>query len=335
MNTNEMGDNNATQRNSESIVDSTGSSQFNEQDLASILRRDFGNLDNTEAGVESNDNNGSKDQFSDTNEEGYSDSLNVGEEVHSQEEEATESENGELQTKGVQKRIDKLTALRKQAEEQAEKLKAEVEELRSKVESSKSTEIVIKSDDAVPYAHLNTIAEIESEIAQARSVRRWCEENNHGVVVENQDGTQTEYTSEDVKRIKLNAIDALEEHIPKRLNYIQTKAKVDSIAFKEYPWLKDKSSKERQIAEAFIKAFPQVTRFPDYNMVVGDYIRGVQARERVSNANKPIARAPVQPTSSNSPTSRYKENGEAETVKRFAKSNSQNDLAAIIASKFI
>ena len=261
--------------------------------------------------------------------------LNEGEEVHSQEEEATESENSEFQTKGVQKRIDKLTALRKQAEEQAEKLKKEVEDLRTKVESSKSTEIVVKSDDAVPYAHLNSIAEIEAEIAQARSVRRWCEENSNGVVVDNADGSQTEYTSEDVKRIKLNAMDALEEHIPKRLNYIQTKAKVDSIAYKEYPWLKDKASKERQIAEAFIKAFPQVTRFPDYNMVIGDYIRGVQARERSSTTNKPVARAPIQPTSTNGVTSRYKENNDADSMKRYAKSNSKTDLAAIIASKFI
>ena len=335
MNTEQNGENSTSQPNSESVVDRTGSSQFNEQDLASILRRDFGNLDDSEAVAEPADNNGSEDQFEDTSvSEDYSDSLNEGKEVHSQEEEATDSENSEFQTKGVQKRIDKLTALRKQAEEQAEKLQREVESLKSKVESSKSTEIVVKADEEIPYANLNSIAEIEQEIAQARSVRRWCEENSNGVVVQNADGTETEYSYEDVKRIKLNAMDAMEEHLPKRLNYIQTKAKVDAVAYKEYPWLKDKSSKERQIAESFIKAFPQITRFPDYNVVIGDYIRGMQARENASKGRN-VQRAPHQPTSNYASPSRYKDSADPDATRRYVKSNSSTDLAAIIKSKFI
>ncbi len=335
MNTPQNGDNNASQPNSESVVDRTESSQFNEQDLASILRRDFGNLDDSDTAAEPADNNGSEDQFRDTDvSQDYSDSQNEGEEVHSQEAEANDGENSEFQTKGVQKRIDKLTALRKQAEEQADKLKKEVDDLRTQVESSKSTEVVVKSDDAVPYANLNSIAEIEQEIAQARSVRRWCEENSNGIVVQNADGSETEYSYDDVKRIKLNAMDAMEEHLPKRLNYIQTKSKVDAIAYKEYPWLKDKSSKERQIAESFIKAFPQITRFPDYNVVVGDYIRGMQARENASKGRN-VQRAPHQPTSNYASPSRYKDSSDPDATKRYVKSNSQNDLAAIIASKFI
>ena len=335
MNTNETGQDGTTQPNSERIVERTESSQFNEQDLASILRRDFGALDGEEAGIESPSNHDSEDQLVDTSDNrDFSDSIDNGEEVHSQEEEANEGENSEFQTKGVQKRIDKLTALRKQAEEQAEKLQAEVENLKSKVESSKSTEIVVKSDEEVPYANLNTLAEIEAEHAQAKSVRRWCEENSNGVVVQNADGTETEYTSEDVKRIKLNAMDALEDHLPKRLNYVQTKAKVDALAYKEYPWLKDKSSKERQIAESFIKAFPQVTRFPDYQLVIGDYINGMRAREN-ANRGRNIQKAPIQPTSSYATPSRSREARDPEATRRYIKSNSQNDLAAIIASKFI
>ena len=328
MNTDKTGD--ISQPNSES-VNRTQSNEFNEQSLAAILRRDFGNLDTSDSAAEPADNYGSEDPFSDTSDDGYSDSLNQGTEVHSQEEEAT-GEDSEFQTKGVQKRIDKLTALRKQAEEEAERLKGEVDELRAKVESNQASEIVIKADEAVPYANLNSIAEIEQEVAQARSVRRWCEENSHGVVVTNSDGSETEYTSEDVKRIKLNAIDALEEHLPKRVTYIQTKAKVDSVAHKVYPWLKDKTSKERQIAETFLKAFPQITRFPDYNMVIGDYIAGVKSRE---SSNRNYTRAPVQPTSNYAPSGRYKDNIDPDATRRYVKSNSQSDLAAIIKSKFI
>ena len=162
MNTNESGDNSPATPNGESTVDRAESSRFSEQDLASILRRDFGNLDNTETEIEPSDNNGSEIQSEDTKEQDISDSQDYGEEVHSQEEEATESENSEFQTKGIQKRIDKLTALRKAAEENAEKLKLELEELKSKVESSKSAPLVIGKDENVPYAHIHSVAEIDA-----------------------------------------------------------------------------------------------------------------------------------------------------------------------------
>jgi hypothetical protein len=334
MNTIQTGDDSAAQPKGESSVDRVESSRFSEQDLASILRRDFGDLDSPETEVEPSDNNGSEIQFEDTEEQDNSDSTNYGEIVHSQEEEAKESGDSEFQTKGVQKRIDKLTALRKSAEEQAEKLQNELEQLKLQVESNKPSAIVIGKDENVPYAHINSLAEIDAEIAQARQVRRWCEENSNGIVVQNADGTETEYSTEDVKRIKLNAMDALEEHLPKRLNYVQTKEKVDAFAYKEYPWLKDKSSKERQIAEAFIKALPQITRFPDYNIIIGDYIRGVRARESNQKGSN-IRKAQVQPTSNYAPTSRYKDNSDVDAVSRYVKSNSQSDLTAIIKSKFI
>jgi len=334
MNTNQTGDDSAAQPKGESSVDRVESSRFSEQDLASILRRDFGNLDNPETDFESSDNNDSEIQSRDTEEQDVLNSQDYGKEVHSQEEEATDSESSEFQTKGVQKRIDKLTALRKSAEEQAEKLKGELEQLKLQVESNKPTGIVISKDESLPYAHINSLAEIDAEIAQARQVRRWCEENSDGVIVQNPDGTESEYSTDDVKRIKLNAIDALEEHLPKRLNYVQTKEKVDSIAYKEYPWLKDRSSKERQIAEAFIKALPQITRFPDFNIIIGDYINGVKTREASYKGNN-IRKAPVQPTSNYAPSSRYKDAGDVDAVKRYVKTNSSVDLTAIIKSKFI
>lgn len=334
MNTNQTGDNSAAQPNGESSVDRVESSRFSEQDLASILRRDFGNLDNPETDFESSDNNDSEIQSRDTEEQDVLNSQDYGKEVHSQEEEATDSESSEFQTKGVQKRIDKLTALRKSAEEQAEKLKGELEQLKLQVESNKPTGIVISKDEGLPYAHINSLAEIDAEIAQARQVRRWCEENSDGIIVQNPDGTESEYSTDDVKRIKLNAIDALEEHLPKRLNYVQTKDKVDSIAYKEYPWLKDRSSKERQIAEAFIKALPQITRFPDFNIIIGDYINGVKTREASYKGNN-IRKAQVQPTSNYAPSNRYKDAGDVDAVKRYVKSNSNVDLTAIIKSKFI
>ena len=273
-------------------------------------------------------------QFADTP-SFLTDSDNSGEEVLSEDSQDEEVDDG--LSRNVQKRIDTLTAKRKQAEEEAARLKTELDAMKAEVEKAKSGSegIVIKSDPANPYAHLNTIAEIENEASQARSVRRWCEEHAEGVTWTDDQGVEREYTSEDIKRIKLNAIDALEEHLPKRMNYVHNKGKVDQVAETEYKWWKDRSSKERQIAEAFIKALPEVTRFPDYKLWIGDLIQGMRAREARASGSQPKVKAPVQPNGRAMPQARKSDASSDRALNRFTKTRSPEDFAAVIASRFI
>jgi len=252
----------------------------------------------------------------------------------SEETEETKSEDDELERglpKGVKKRIDKLSAKRREAEAEVERLRTEVERLSQEAEKPAQTP---KSDN--PYTNLKTIDEVSREADQAKQIRRWCEMNPDGATVTDKDGNETDYSAEDIRRIKIKALDALEEHLPARARYIEQYAQIEQVAHKEYPWWKDKSSSERQIADSFLKHFPEITRFPDYKMVLGDYIRGVKTRESSKRSGTPVKTAPAQPKRTATPA--YVPPQEAkvrDAQKRFGATGNRDDLQSIIANRFL
>jgi hypothetical protein len=252
----------------------------------------------------------------------------------SEETEETKSEEEEIERglpKGVKKRIDKLSAKRREAEAEVERLREEVERL-----SQEATKPAQTPTPDNPYSNLSTLDEVNREAEQAKQIRRWCELNPDGAVVTNKDGSETEYTAEEVRNIKIKALDALEEHLPARAKYLQNYMQMEQVAAKEYPWWKDKSAKERQIAESFIKHFPEIQKFPDYKMVVGDYIRGVQARESKAKSSGTPVKAPSQPRPSAAPARVPQKDATVQAAKkRFTVSQNRDDLSSIIANRFL
>ena len=256
------------------------------------------------------------------------------ESTDSEETEETKSEDNELDRglpKGVKKRIDKLSAKRREAEAEVERLRSEVDRLSQ--EANKPAQTPTQDN---PYAHLSTLEEVNREIDQAKQIRRWCEMNPDGAVVTGKDGNEVEYSAEEVRNIKVKALDAMEEHLPKRSQYLQNFNQMETIAAKEYPWWKDKASRDRQIAETFLKAFPEIQKFPDYKMVIGDYISGVKARESKGKSSGVINKAPTQPRPSSAPNSVPSKDAKSQQAqKRFTASNSRDDLSTIIANRFL
>lgn len=233
--------------------------------------------------------------------------------------------------KGVKKRIDKLVAKRREAEQEAERLRSELQRLEREVARPAQSAAIRRN----PYAHLDTPEKIQDEFERAKQIRRWCEMNPDGAVVKDSQGNEREYSAEEVRKIKVRSMEAVEEQLPAQLAYINNFQQVEQIAAKEYPWWKDKSSKERQIAEAFIQHFPEITRFPDYKMVLGDYIRGVKSRSSSAkqSANQ---RIPSQPKMSSAPVSQTKRQvDDGEVMTRFRSSGGKDDLSSIIASRFL
>lgn len=232
--------------------------------------------------------------------------------------------------KGVKKRIDKLVAKRREAEQEVERMKAELERLEQEAKKPARAQEIRKN----PYARLDNAEQIQAEAEKAKQIRRWCEMNPEGGVIKDAQGNETEYSAEQVRNIKIRALDALEEHLPAQLAYVSNFQQVEQNLAKEYPWWKDKSSKERQMAEAFIQHFPEITRFPDYKMVLGDYVRGVKSRMTKQTAGQ--QRIPSQPKSSGMPVnqSASRQVGK-DTLTRFRSSGGKDDLSDIIASRFL
>lgn len=202
--------------------------------------------------------------------------------------------------KGVKKRISKLAAAKRELEARIAELEAKIAQPAPEPSAEVVTPVPLPSN---PYLHLDTQAKVDAEIAQARRVKRWCEENPDGATVADpKTGKETEYTSEQIRRIKLNAMDALEEHLPQQLKYVQQRAQIDPLAEQTYTWWKDRSTPEYQQAQKMLQVFPELQKFPDWKMVVGDYIAGAKQRESyqkqkaAAQAKPVVKKAPVQPT---------------------------------------
>jgi hypothetical protein len=327
-----MENDNTNGAENESIANSETSSQESnfpsQAEIQSKLKNILWDDDVAEPQAEEGeyDSNQPEDQQTEGESETDTNTDTDGEEVHSK----SEEENEEV-SRGVQKRIDKLTAKRKEAEAEIDKLKAEVESLKQATTSPREVD-----STADIHSNLNSIAEIEAEIAQARKVRNWAEENADGITVTNDKGEEQYYDPATMRQIKVNAMRALEEGLPQRYQYIQARDQIEQIASKEYPWWKDKTSKEHQIANQFLNTFPAIKKFPDYKMVIGDYIRGVKARETASRGQKPVVKAPVQPRSSGiAPTVKKEEVRSQNAYAKFSKTGRTEDLADIIKNKFL
>lgn len=255
---------------------------------------------------------------------------NSSENVASSREDESEQEDGI--PKHIQKRIDKITAKRREAEAEADKLKKELEELRA----SKDEAIPASPKAKNPFRSLTDEAALQKAIEQARQVRDWCEENPYGGEIPRSDGSSVHVDETEVRRMKIQALKDLEKNIPEQAQFINARKHFDPIAEQEYPWWKKKDTKEYQTAVALLKNFPELTEFPDYKLVIGDFVLGMQARQakKAVRTDSNPRRAPIQPSRpSASPISHSTTKNVSEVERRFLKTGSKDDLASLIELK--
>lgn len=243
-----------------------------------------------------------------------------------------DSEQEEGIPKHIQKRIDKITAKRREAEAEAEKLRKELEEARN--QKAEATPASPRTKN--PFRSITDEAALQKAVEQARQVRDWCEENPYGGEVVKADGTTVHVEESEVRKMKVQAMKDLETNIPEQANFLNARRRFDPIAEQEYPWWKKKDTKEYQTAVALLKNFPELTEFPDYKLVIGDFVFGMQARQAkkaVSSVSQP-RRAPIQPSRpSASPSTHSNTKNVSEVEQRFLKTGSKDDLASLIELK--
>lgn len=237
--------------------------------------------------------------------------------------------------KGVQKRIDKLVAQKKEAEAKLNALAEKLAETESQAANSPQ-EIVVSDKGLNPYFKLQSDTDVHAEIRNARQVRRWAEENPDGAVVTGKNGEEIEYSAEDIRKIKLNAVDALEEHLPAQMQYIQTRKQFDAEAEKTYPFWKQRSSSEYQYANALIREFPEIQKFPDFKLSIGDMIEGKRIRESKMKPATAIKKAPSNPKqTASAPVQTSKSMKARSTEEAFRKNPNQDSLKALLAERFL
>lgn len=238
----------------------------------------------------------------------------------------------EILPNGIQKRINKLTARNKAYEEQISEMNQKLESLEAKV--SNEGQVQKEAPRPMPnnpFAHLDTHDKIAAEIENARWLRFKCEENPEGFRI-----GDSYVTAEEVRTMKVNALKAIEEHLPKQYQHLQAQKHFTEIATKEYPWWNKPETQEAQMANEVLKNFPQFRNFPDFQLFVGDYVRGYMTRTSSKSVQQPIAKsAPtisVKPRIAPSNTGR-KEVSERNSYDRFVKSGGKEGLAKLLLDK--
>lgn len=253
---------------------------------------------------------------------------------HAAESEEQVSEESQPQAeapKGVDKRISKLTAQRKLAEEKAKKLEEELESLKRQQAAVQT----VNTNN--PFGNLDTESKIEAEYERQKEIRLFCERYPDGYY----ENGKEPIDKEQIAKAKVNALRAIEDLLPKQMDYVSKNKAFKAAARKEFPWLDDPTDTRAIAAKKFIEAVPQIKAFPDHEIYAAHLANGMmsyQQQKKAARTGIAPSRVPVQPSISNvpAPSAQRPDAAKAsDAANRYRRSASLDDLADVFKNKFV
>lgn len=220
-----------------------------------------------------------------------SDEQEAESEEKSEDEDTEEAEEAPAPTQEkLLRRIDKITARRREAEERAEQLETELSDLRAKIDSTPP--VTLAPTPADPLADIETPEALEERIAIAKKVRKWALENLEGGTVTNAQGEEVYHEPAQVRQYLANADEMLTEHAPKRREWLNQRTTFVPEARTAYPALFKAGSPEQMVFRETLKAYPALKNMPNLELVIGDAIEGQKLRFARQQAAQKAASAP-------------------------------------------
>jgi len=234
----------------------------------------------------------------DAADENADDSEIPAEEGESEEEEGEAEEQGEEEPETepadkskVQKRIDTLTAQKKDLQGQLTAAQAELTTLKSGgAKPGQPIALVPLPED--PLSHLTAPEDVDAELDRARKALAWCKANRNGGTVPKAGGSSEvqELSAEEVEAIR-DEQEAILEHAPRRKDWIRAYQQSNAEARKAWPDLFQSADAKAFVAE-MIKQVPGLARHPHHEMIIGDALAGAQLRtgklKAVAVGKKPL-----------------------------------------------
>lgn len=129
-----------------------------------------------------------------------------------------------------------------------------------------------------PLSDVNTVADLEAEVNKAKAVKCWCSVHQNGGTVKNDDGDEIEIDADQVNRFISESEEIITIHAPNRLRYLNDLAEHEKHAKKVYPDIFKRGTSMRDRFHTLLKACPELMRFPDYHLILGDCITGLESR---------------------------------------------------------
>jgi len=265
--------------------------------------------------------------------------------VHSQTHSFT-PEQQEIFNRRLRKELAKTSAIQSQMEE----AKAKLSEMEAKLNSQQAAPPPpppVASN--VPLSGFNDLASLADLKKTAKDALRYVEEVledpsrwNTSTVVDPVTGDERDvtyhnigdvsYTKADLISQRRQARATLEDHIPKREQFISTRVESTRQAHIQFPFLADTSSPEYKVAEAARKnpALASIMSMPQAEYILGVQIRGLRAlaEDAAAAAAKTKPKAPAsKPASDQVMVS----SGSASAVRQPATNGERGKLAAEMA----
>ena len=300
----------------------------------------------------------------DTTEEPEEKSEDSAEEVDTEEEPATEADSaeepedsedaaaeepaGEEVTKDkVQRRIDKLVAKQREAEEKAQAASAELEQLRSakadlEAQLNQTSRPVLTPTADNPLADVDSDEALQQRIQNAQAVRRWALQNTDGATIKQPDGTEKFIEAAEVKDYLVKADDILTIHVPARKEWLAQREPAVQAAKNMFPDIFKEGTALNQAYKATIKQAPDLLKIPQHEYWIGLALYGEQAlmakqqteaakdkAKKTVSAKKEKTVTPVQPVSA--PRSATTKGSPTAAKKRFFESGgSMRDIEDLV-----
>lgn len=273
----------------------------------------------------------------------------------SEAEEAKEDEDEEAEDvprEKIQRRIDKLTAARKSAEEKATALAAEAEEAKAKVadyeaQLNEAARPVLSPTADNPLADVDTQDALDAKIKSAQEVRRWALRNTDGATVKRPDGTEVYLDADQVKDYLIKSDDVLTLHAPARQQWLVQRQPALESAKALFPDIFKKGTQMHQAFTATVKQAPELLRLPQAEYWVGLALLGEQtlmakqgaqaakakAAQKVSSS-KEIAKTPT-PANPVSATKSSTSTKSAKGALRALTGDSMDDIESFVAAALL
>jgi hypothetical protein len=245
------------------------------------------------------------------------------------------------------KRVDKLTARAKSAEEQANTLQAELAAARDAL--TKAQPIVLQ-DAADPLGDVTTADALESRLAAANTVLDnvpdlIAKADMEGEVeVPMGDGSTRKFTKQELQE-RLRVARQILKAEPARRNYLAQRENFQHEARQVYPELFQEDAPARKMMLTTLQAYPGIAKLPNLELIIGDAIRGqalrfqqAEAMAKKSAAAKP--KAPAAPAKTAvapkvvSPSAAPKTKSKADPLDQLKKSGNRDAAENFVASLF-
>ena len=217
--------------------------------------------------------------------------------------EDADTESEDVPREKIQRRIDKLTAARKSAEEKATALAAEAEEARAKVaeyeaQLNEAARPVLSPTADNPLADVDTQDALDAKIKSAQEVRRWALRNTDGATVKRPDGTEVYLDADQVKDYLIKSDDVLTLHAPARQQWLAQRQPALESAKSLFPDIFKKGTQMHQAFTATVRQAPELLKLPQAEYWVGLALLGEQTLMAKQGAQAAKAKAAQKVSSS-------------------------------------